>query len=192
MIMTAIDYDEAVRVAHELEERRQWVLGDLANRLKPKYGAETLQRFADDIGVHYNTLRDYRAVVRNWPETEEQNHGRPSNWSVAKELYAQEDRYELVAENPDMNSHEARVLVAERKGVVKPAPANSSCATKPPVNTVAWGIKAIKSEWRDIKKNERRLITEPDETDITQVEKLVGSMMADLMEIKEQRREHHS
>ncbi len=45
----------------------QWGLGSLALRCDVRYGERNLQKFADAIGVAYDTLVDYRSVARAFP-----------------------------------------------------------------------------------------------------------------------------
>ena len=42
----------------------QWTLGDLALEVETTHGEHTLARYAEDIGVEYNALREYRRVLR--------------------------------------------------------------------------------------------------------------------------------
>jgi hypothetical protein len=79
---------------------RQWLLGDLAARVTAdsRYGQRMLRKYADEIGVPYNTLREYRAVSRAWP----QNDRRLSlSWSVHQAFAALDDRAELLVSRDD-------------------------------------------------------------------------------------------
>jgi hypothetical protein len=77
-----ISYDEAISIVKDFDTLYQWRLGEICDKLEPKYGENTLQRFAEDIGKNYSTLKDYRATYRSW-KTE---IVRPRTYSVAQEL----------------------------------------------------------------------------------------------------------
>lgn len=65
-----LEWDILVHEGHTLRSTGdgvQWALGDLAARVETTYGERTLARFADDIGVHPDTLDDYRRVARRFP-----------------------------------------------------------------------------------------------------------------------------
>ena len=68
-----------------------------------------LAKFAEDIGVEYSTLRDYKRVAAAYSE----KSVRTENWSVAKRLASQPDRLELV--KTVCTVKEARELVKGRK-----------------------------------------------------------------------------
>ncbi len=64
-----INYDEAVALAKQLVKdikSDQMRLGELADRLQPKYGDKTLARFAKDIRVNVATVERWRSVYRKW------------------------------------------------------------------------------------------------------------------------------
>lgn len=66
-----IYWDDHVRQGREAREQRdgaQWMLGDLAASVETTYGEQSLQRYAEEIGVGYDTLRRYRAVARAFPK----------------------------------------------------------------------------------------------------------------------------
>lgn len=65
MIYIQLDWEEAILEWEEtdkLEDQVQWRRGDIALALKPVYGEATLERFTEEVGVEYNTLRQYRQV----------------------------------------------------------------------------------------------------------------------------------
>lgn len=105
-----MDYLEAVKQGKEAA-KSQWVLGDLALSVEPKYGEGTLKQFADDIGVELKTLQNYRTVAAAYPE----KSGRPDIYTLAERLAAQPDRAELVKTVHTVK--EARDLVRSRKEV---------------------------------------------------------------------------
>lgn len=87
-----MEYEEAVKQGREAA-RSQWTLGDLALTIETEYGEGTLQQFADDIGVEYRTLDDYRRVAAAY-EIPERSGNLP--WSVHQIFASQEDRAKLV------------------------------------------------------------------------------------------------
>jgi hypothetical protein len=104
-------YDEAVRKGREAA-KSQWVLGDLALELEPKYGNATLQHFADDIGVEYQTLKVYRYVAGQY----EKGTRIPGlSFSVCQIFAGQGDRAELLSERK-WTAKEAREYVQGRNG----------------------------------------------------------------------------
>lgn len=59
---------EMGRQARQLKEQSQWVLGDIAIEVEITYGAESLQKYAIDINVEYETIKRYRTVSKAWPK----------------------------------------------------------------------------------------------------------------------------
>lgn len=60
------EYDEKISEYRNLisnEDKCRWKKGDLALDVEIKYGQKTLQKFAEDVGEEYNTLRIYRKVA---------------------------------------------------------------------------------------------------------------------------------
>jgi hypothetical protein len=83
----AFDYDEAVAEAKQIiaekDSSREWLrLGELADKLEPRYGEQTLKRFAKDIGIAACTLERHRSVFRAWPK----EAPAPKSYAVAQEL----------------------------------------------------------------------------------------------------------
>jgi hypothetical protein len=61
-----IDWEEAVTEgieARKSQDKAQWKLGDLACALVTTYGGRTLAKYAEEIGVEFNTLQEYRRVA---------------------------------------------------------------------------------------------------------------------------------
>jgi hypothetical protein len=72
-----IKYEHAVREGVTMlrqEERNQWRWGEIAHCLEPKYGDSTLERFADEVGINYQTLLNYQAMWRAWSDTDITRH----------------------------------------------------------------------------------------------------------------------
>jgi hypothetical protein len=108
-----ISYDDAVARVKESDQKYQWILGEIASKLEPKYGENTLERFAEEIGRNYNTLRNYMTTYRAWKDELD----RPRFFSVAQELaiLPSEKKKEVLQEKPDITFNEARELVHEFK-----------------------------------------------------------------------------
>jgi hypothetical protein len=64
-------WDEIVRrgmAARKKSDDSSWELGECASEVETRYGEGDLQKYADAIGVNYDTLRDYRYVVGRFVE----------------------------------------------------------------------------------------------------------------------------
>jgi hypothetical protein len=49
-------------------EANQMRIGEIADKLNPKYVDTTLARYAQVVETKVNTLQNYRSVYRTWPE----------------------------------------------------------------------------------------------------------------------------
>jgi len=110
-----VPYDEAVVEAKKIMldiSDKQWQLGDLANRLEPKYGERTLHKFANEIGMSVTTLQIRRAVARAWPESFRR---RNISFGIAQSLIAHPDRFKIVDETPSLTVEEARKIARNNK-----------------------------------------------------------------------------
>jgi hypothetical protein len=116
-----IPYDHAVREGQEIvleieaAERGQLRLGELADRLEPKYGNRTLAKFAAEIGVRSKcTLDRYRTVYRAWA-------GKlapgpiSSSYAVLRELAKHPKREQIIRENPNLTKREAHNKMRDHK-----------------------------------------------------------------------------
>jgi hypothetical protein len=92
----------------ELAERGQLRLGEIADKLEPKYGDRTLAKFAAEIGIDKTTLNNYRSVYRAWEGKLPPGVIFPS-FTVLKELQNVEDRAELIKDEPTMSKRRAEV-----------------------------------------------------------------------------------
>ena len=109
-----VPYDEAVIEAKKIMsdiEDRQWRLGDLADRLEPKYGDQTLAKFAEAIGHKTDTVMTWRTTARAWPEKTIR-----IGFAVARILNAFPNRQQIVHENPFLTVPQARKLAREARG----------------------------------------------------------------------------
>jgi len=98
----------AIKHADKVQQQLQWTLGDLALKLQPKYGDATLQHFAEDLGVNYTTLKQYRQAAAAFPEKD----ARPS-FSVGYALRNEPDRADLAESVP--TKRKAQDIARERK-----------------------------------------------------------------------------
>lgn len=90
----------AGKVAARQEGDAKWVLGDLALEVAPmgsgqahNGSTETLERYAEEIGVEFDALRQYRFVSDAWP------HGTRvarASWTAHRELAGNADRLTLL------------------------------------------------------------------------------------------------
>ena len=71
----------------------QWTLGDLAIEVsnEARYGDRALERFAEETGVAYKSIKEYQRVARAYPE----KSMRMANFAICSVLAAQKDRLEL-------------------------------------------------------------------------------------------------
>ena len=107
---TVINYDDAVSEAKQIIatiESNEMRLGELADRLEPRYGEKTLEKFAKEIGVAVCTLERRRSVYRAWKEIPAPA---PISFSVQQELQNHPDRARIIAENPNLTKGQARAL----------------------------------------------------------------------------------
>jgi hypothetical protein len=107
-------YEDAVEEGKEIVQclnKDQWRLGELADGVATDYGEETLKSYAEDIGINFNTLRNYRSMYRKWPNRDT----RPKSTAVAKALAAYPDREDIIKKYPDMTEAMALMAVKEFK-----------------------------------------------------------------------------
>ena len=86
-----------------------WELGDLARVVATTYGERTIEKFAKEINIPHNTLKDYMATANAWP----QKVGRPTFVWVARSLNKHPDRYKLANKQPTMTKERAKELAQE-------------------------------------------------------------------------------
>jgi predicted component of type VI protein secretion system len=104
-------------------------LGELADRVEPKYDHNTLAKLAEAIPICPRTLGRYRDTFRAWPDF--RALGRIS-YSVLRALAPLKDRYKVLAANPDMTKAEAEKIVAARRAQ---PPAAAPAETAPAATT---------------------------------------------------------
>jgi hypothetical protein len=101
------DLEDAERRLEDAE-RDQLRLGELADKLEPKYGDRALAKFAKLIGIEASTLSHYRTVYRKWEDKLPPGAKLPS-FTVLKELASVDERAELITAEPTMSKRRAEV-----------------------------------------------------------------------------------
>ena len=111
-----ITWDDAVEEGKMLVaglDASQMRLGEIADRLEPKYGESTLARYAQAIGTNVNTLQNYRSVYRTWHEDSKVKV--VPKFSVAKALVKHPDRAKIVENEPEITEREAKEETKKHK-----------------------------------------------------------------------------
>jgi hypothetical protein len=127
-----IAYDDAVNRLKQLAGAN-WEIGEIADRVVPIYGEQTLQQLAKASGIPEAQLRRCRDVFRAWPEYAKRFANLP--WSIHMIFATQDDRVELIRQK-DWTAAEARREVRRRReqswlrAIVKGLTAR--CAEEPP------------------------------------------------------------
>ena len=129
VIETPISFDDLVaegkRLVEEMnatDSRVQWRLGELADLVEPedgepRYGNQTVAKFAARIGRSHCTVKRYRTVFRAWKDIIKSAPGLLLPYSVAKELAGLPNRESLIEKMPAMTKRDAVEL---RKAYSKP------------------------------------------------------------------------
>ena len=86
----------------------QWEIGDLAIKVLKEYWS--LEEYAEDIGINYNTLQNYRRLSNLYPAARRRDS---TLWTVHEVFAAQEDRFELITRQ--WTVREAREFIHTRK-----------------------------------------------------------------------------
>ncbi len=115
--------------AQEMLDEGRWTIGDLANLVGKKYGANMIGDFAKEIKYEVARVREYRRIARYWKnairmEILESTAG-SLNWShfaVALRLENTDDAKAFLLEcaDNDWTADRARIVLNERLG--KPTP----------------------------------------------------------------------
>jgi small-conductance mechanosensitive channel len=110
-----IDFDDVVTELKQIVaqgERNDWRVGELADRVKPEYGKETLAKVAKKIDgrIALCTLERRRSVYRAWKNI---SAAPPKSFAVAQELAAHPDRDQIIAAKPTITTREARKEMRE-------------------------------------------------------------------------------
>jgi hypothetical protein len=114
-----IPFDDAVREGKEIialledtERQSHWRLGELADKLEPKYNDRTLAKFAEAIGIAACTLERHRSVFRKWQAIPA---ARPISYAVLRALQDHPNRAAIVEKQPNLTAREARGLMQEHR-----------------------------------------------------------------------------
>ena len=118
-----IAFDEAVAEGKEIvlainaAEDRQLRLGELADKLEPKYGKGTIKKWAKKIGIANCTADRYRTVWRAWKEilAPGPNSIPAPSYAVCRELAKHPDAAEIIRKNPEITKSEARERMQKYK-----------------------------------------------------------------------------
>jgi len=110
-----LEFDVAVTEAKghiwsvEFHERK---IGELADRVEPKYGDATLEKFAEAIGLPYESVKRYRSTYRKYKDA---NFGEtsPPSAGVLAALQGHPKRDEIIKEFPKLKVREARTLASD-------------------------------------------------------------------------------
>ena len=101
----------AIKSDEKRLESSEMKLGELADRLKPVYGEETVAVFAHQIGISAATLKRYRSAYRAWKGIE----APAPSFAVVKELQAHPDKAEILEQyrkqDRKLTKREARTIM---------------------------------------------------------------------------------
>src|SRR5262245_24361617 len=95
----------------------EWRLGELSDRLEPRYGDRTLARFAEEIGLPLDTVNRCRSVYRAYPA---EIRGTSPTFGVAQALQAHPDRVSILKAEPDITVREARTKARAHRATKDP------------------------------------------------------------------------
>lgn len=113
-------YDELVKLGRDWVAAMssvQWQLGDSAGEIEPmrSYGgsnpsgndelftvSEALRMFAEDVGLAYTTIRDYRWVASRWPKEHRRADVSHTIHKILASIADEQERFEAV-NNPPAN-----------------------------------------------------------------------------------------
>jgi hypothetical protein len=92
-------------------DEAEWKLGELADRLEPKYGKKTLANFASEIGLIADRLNRCRHVYRAWKDIRKK--GTSPKFGVAQALAAHPLRDSIIKDFPKLTVREARTFMRD-------------------------------------------------------------------------------
>jgi hypothetical protein len=98
------------------KDRDLWYLGKLADAAETGYGKKGLERYAEEIGHNFASLRHCRATFRAWKDEKV----RPRTFSVGQDLACHPDRGAIVRSNPNIASYEARAEMKKWRDANRP------------------------------------------------------------------------
>jgi hypothetical protein len=92
-------------------DEAEWKLGELADRLEPKYGKKTLANFASEIGLTADRLNRCRSTYRAWKDIKIK--GTSPKFGVAQALAAHPLRDTIFKEHPKLTVRQARTFMRD-------------------------------------------------------------------------------
>jgi hypothetical protein len=108
--------NEAKKLLTEIDDR-WWRLGELADGVETVYGEKKLAKFANELKLSPCTVERHRDVFRAWRgNAAPGRESFPQSYSVARELQALDDRFDLIEANPNITKREASDLRLMRAG----------------------------------------------------------------------------
>jgi hypothetical protein len=99
------------------EEKNQWRWGEIASTIEPKYGEATLEKYAEEVGINYTTLRNCEATWQAWKEFALR---RAISFSAARELNSHPKRFEIAKKNLKLTFNQAREIMQRYRDRPKP------------------------------------------------------------------------
>jgi hypothetical protein len=133
-------YEDAVQEAQKILKQfdsGQMRLGELADKLEPRYGDNTLKRFAAEIGIAVCTVERYRDVYRAWKEIPAPGRELMS-YSVARELAAHPDRAGIIERNPSITKRQALELMRGHRETSPATAATQTAEEAEQEETIKW------------------------------------------------------
>jgi hypothetical protein len=115
---TIIPFEAAVRQGRVLwaeitkGDRASMRLGELADKIEPRYADRTLKKYADEIGALYETVKRCRTTYRQWVKI---GAPAPHSYAAAQVLHKHPDAAAIASNKPDITKDEASKLVQEYK-----------------------------------------------------------------------------
>jgi hypothetical protein len=95
--------------------KTNWLLGDIASDVEPKYGEKTVQNLADAINVDYKTLLGFRTTAQDYPADKRTDNP----WTVHYIFNGLADRHELLARTEPWTVSQARAEITARKNATE-------------------------------------------------------------------------
>jgi hypothetical protein len=105
-----IPWKDAVREGREILARDRadkLRLGELADKIEPKYGDRTMAKFAEALGINKSTLNHYRTTYRAWKIVPPAAKSTP--YAVLEVLATIDDRVAVITAEPNMSKRRAEV-----------------------------------------------------------------------------------
>jgi hypothetical protein len=113
----------------------KWQLGDLALEVAPmgargidSGATEKLERFAEEIGVSFDVLREYRRVAAAWPNAKRLAF---ASWSVHGILASRPDRFDFIKTLPIDERGKIKAIDAQRAVGQKVPASNTNLSSAP-------------------------------------------------------------